>query len=111
MPKNDYAKKLRLREQMAVAVVQGWTAQLCMDCMVIVLNDPGVMGKDRFGKERLRHIGAAFNQVYREGKDAFSRKPNASHIRSQIDRELQKIAQEDFIPWGDRYDNWDDRGI
>lgn len=109
--KNAYAAELMLRKQMGVAVIQTWTAQLCLDCMTLVLNDPEIMGKDRFGRDRLRKIGDGFNALFSQAYDAFTTKPNASHVRAQLDRELEKIVKEDFLPWNERYDNWLDRGI
>lgn len=111
MRKNQYAKELQARKQMETALVQTWTAQLCLDIMTLVLNDPDIMGKDRFGRVRLRRVGAGFNRKFREACDALTMQDNASHIRAQIDHQLEKIAKSDFIPWAERYDLWNDRGI
>ena len=42
MGKNDYAKRLQARKQLESEITQRWTAQLCLDVITIVLNDPEV---------------------------------------------------------------------
>ncbi len=115
MAKNEYAKKLQAKReqerQMASEIIQRWTAQLCLDVMTIVLNDPQVMGRDVFGKERLSRIGASFTERYKECIVGLTADVKASYIREVIDRRLSQIWGEDFEKWPERYYMWDDKGI
>ena len=43
---NAYLAKREADRKLASEITQRWTAQLCLDVMTIVLNDPAVMGKD-----------------------------------------------------------------
>lgn len=115
MAKNEYARKLKEQReqerQAANEIVQRWTAQLCLDVMTIVLNDPEVMGKDVFGPQRLHKIGEAFNREYREWIIGLSPDVKASYVREKMDERLKRIWGEEFEGWEHRYYCWDDRGI
>ena len=111
MGKNDYVKRLQARKQLESEITQRWTAQLCLDVITIVLNDPEVMGKDTFGKERLHRIGEAFNRYYSECIVGLSPDAAASYVREQIDRLLVKIWGPEFESWEERYYLWEDKGI
>lgn len=111
MGKNDYAKRLQVRKQLESEIIQRWTAQLCLDVITIVLNDPEVMGKDTFGKERLQRIGKAFNRYYGECIIGLSPNVAASHVRAQVDQRLVQIWGPEFESWEERYYLWEDKGI
>ena len=111
MAKNDYAKRLQQRKQMESEIIQRWTAQLCLDVMTIVLNDPEVMGKDVFGATRLQKVGEAFNKMYQECIVGLSPDVTASHVREQIDRRLRLVWGDTFESWPERYYLWEDKGI
>lgn len=111
MGKNEYAKRLRERKAKEAKMVELWTAQLCLDVMALVLNDPEVMGRDVFGKDRLQKICAAFNELYSDAFTAMSSDPAASYVREKLDDRLEKIFGPDFERWEKRYYLWDDRGI
>ena len=88
MRKNEYARKLREKRerdrQLASEIIQRWTAQLCLDVMTLVLNDPDVMGRDVFGAERLQKIGEAFNRYYGECIVGLSPDVSASYVRAPV---------------------------
>ncbi len=111
MAKNDYAKRLQQRKQLESEIIQRWTAQLCLDVMTIVLNDPEVMGKDVFGAQRLRRVGDAFNKLYNECTVGLSPDVAASHVRELIDRRLRRVWGDTFESWEGRYYLWEDKGI
>lgn len=48
----EIAQEIRIASE----IVQRWTAQLCLDVMTLVLNDPEIMGKDVFGPQRLKKL-------------------------------------------------------
>ena len=41
--KSSYAQELQIKKQLGANIIADWTAQLCLDTMAIVLNDPEVM--------------------------------------------------------------------
>lgn len=109
--KNPYLAK---REQERLArdmIVAGWAQQEVFDALTLVLNDKEVMGKDVFGEERLMKLCVALNAKVNEIRPGLSHQASASHVRRQVDDELQKICKKTFVPWEERYIYWDDRGI
>ena len=112
MPKkNAYLARLEEKQRARDLVVMEWSQQMCYDALTLVLNDPAVMGKDVFGEQRLERLNRALSEKVNEILPGLSGKVNASHVRAQVDRELQKICKGHFVPWEERYENWDDRGI
>ena len=111
MPKNEYAKRIQTRKNLEREIIQRWTAQLCLDVMTIILNDPEVMGKDVFGKQRLRKIGNAFNDEYTMWAVGLSPDAKASYVRKKMDDRLKKIWGDEVEDWTERYFCWDDKGI
>ncbi len=112
MPKkNAYLARQEEKMTRLYELTLNWTAQLSLDCICMVLNDPEVMGKDVFGKERLHKVCVAFEKRFKEAHVGLTNKPEASHVRAMVDREMKRIGKEAFIPWEERYEDWDDRGI
>lgn len=115
MAKNEYARKLRERKEaeraLAAEIVKAWTAQLCLDVMTIVLNDPEVMGKDVFGTQRLKKVEQAFNEEFPKWVVGLTEDVKASYTREKMDERLVKIWGDEFQRWPQRYELWNDRGI
>lgn len=59
--KGSYAQELQMKKQLGANIIADWTAQLCLDTMAIVLNDPEVMGHNALGSKRLMRVCEAFN--------------------------------------------------
>ena len=110
-PNNAFLAKQAQKQQQRDRIVMSWSHQLCYDALTLVLNDPEVMGKDVFGRKRLNKLCVALNAKISEIMPGMSGAVNASHIRRQVDDELRKICGEDFEPWTERYEYWDDSGI
>lgn len=110
-PTNAFLAKQAEKQRARDMVVMEWSHQMCYDALTLVLNDKTVMGKDVFGKQRLNKICEALNAKIGEIMPGLSGKTNASYVRAQVDRELQKICGEDFAPWEERYPYFDDRGV
>lgn len=113
MPKpiNPYLAKKRQEQKTRDAIIMAWSHQMCYDALTLVLNDKEIMGKDVFGKQRLNKLCVALNAKIKEIMPGMSGANNSSYVRYQVDRELEKICGEDFAPWEERYEYWDDRGI
>lgn len=111
MSKNAYLERKKQLQVARDTVVMQWSHQMVYDALTLVLNDKDVMGKDVFGKDRLNRLCKALNTKISEIMPGMSNRVNASYVRAQVDRELQRICGEDFEPWEQRYPDWDDRGI
>lgn len=109
--KNAYLAKQAEKQKQRDMIVMSWSHQMCYDALTLVLNDPEVMGKDVFGRVRLNRLCKALNAKIGEIMPGMSGAVNSSYIRAQVDRELKRICGEDFAPWEERYEFWDDRGI
>lgn len=108
---NAFLAKQAEKQKQRDMIVMAWSHQMVYDALTLVLNDKEVMGKDVFGKKRLDKLSKALNEKITEMLPGMSGAVNASHIRRQVDDELRRICGEDFAPWAERYECWDDRGI
>lgn len=110
--KNPYLARQEEQRIIRDTQVLAWGCQLMLDAVTLVLNDPDYMGKDVFGGSRLNKLCPVINSVAREILQGMIRtNPGASYQRSVVDRRLEKITKENFVPWPERYEGWDDRGI
>lgn len=110
--KNAYLAKQAEKQMRRDMTVFAWAQQITYDALTLVLNDTEVMGRDVFGEKRLNKLREAANAKVNEILPGLSAKaPNASYVRAMTDRELEKICKDSFLPWEERYDDWDDRGI
>lgn len=107
--KNAYAAELTRKRALGYEIVSDWTAQLCLDTLAMVLNDPDVMGRDAFGAKRLMRICEAFNEKYAVTKLALRDHEDSDYIRAKIDQAQAKIFGPDYLHWQDRYPYWDER--
>lgn len=103
-----YAQQLTERRMARDRVVQMWTAQLVLDVMTGVLNDPAVLGGAALGAKRLTRVSAAFNARFPEYLLALTRDPEADYIRDKIDRQQERIFGPDYLHWEERYEHWSD---
>ncbi len=111
MKPNAYLAKKENDRKVRDMIVTGWAQQEVFDALTLVLNDKDVMGKDVFGEERLMKLCKALNDKVNEIRVGLSQMASASHVRRQVDDELQRICKKTFVPWEERYIYWDDRGI
>lgn len=111
MGKNDYAKRLNEARQRRETVIKLWMAQLCFDATSLALNDPEIMGKDVFGRKRLVKLDKGLNKWFSQIYPSLTGAEEASYIRAKVDERLKEIYGDDFVPWPERYENWDDSGI
>ena len=106
MSKNAYAQKLKDKQQARDYIVKQWTAQLCLDIMTDVLNDPAVMGKDTMGAIRLERIGKAFNERFPIFFTALAKDPESDYMRAKIDEQQKRIFGDKALAWAERYEYW-----
>lgn len=106
--KSVYLKNIQERQATGYEIVSDWTAQLALDTLAIILNDPKVMGRNTFGAKRLQKICEAFNERWPQHKIALSAHPEAEYMRSKIDQAQAAIFGPEYTHWQDRYAYWDE---
>lgn len=100
MKTSDY---LRKRRGLDLAYQQTFR-QYMVDMLMITLHDPEIMGKDTFGKERLKRVLAALDKNYHAYFDALRNQPETDYQRDRLDRALREILGNDLVPFEKRYD-------
>lgn len=100
---NPFLDKIK-REKLACIQAGMDTAwQEFWDLLCITLNDPDVMGKDTFGKERLLKLRKAIaerEEIYCNGMNSG---PEADYYQEKLDENLRRIFGDDLAPFKDRY--------
>lgn len=59
--------------------------------MCIVLNDPDIMGKDTFGKERLLRVVKAIGEYIDVYEKAWKKDDEADYYQNKLDAQLARI--------------------
>lgn len=85
------------------SIVETWTMQLTSDLFCIGLNE--CFG---IGEERLAKLCEWLTPQYIEYREALTKHPENDYLRDQIDRRLEKICKDKFLPWKQRYDGWEE---
>ncbi len=98
-----------MKKQLGANIIADWTAQLCLDTMAIVLNDPEVMGHSALGSKRLMRVCEAFNELFDKTRLALSKSNEAEYWRVKIDQAQERIFGPDYLHWQERYSYWDER--
>lgn len=101
--KSSYAQELQIKKQLGANIIADWTAQLCLDTMAIVLNDPEVMGHSALGSKRLMRVCEAFNELFDKTRLALSKSDEAEYWRVKIDQAQERIFGPDYLHWQERY--------
>ena len=105
MAKNEYLKRRDDMYQALLDVGMDTGFQKCWDLMQIILHDREVMGKDTFGKERIKKIFLAMKELERELGNAWlpTQEKDADVCQRDIDAMLKEIWGEDLCTFYDRY--------
>lgn len=106
--KNAYAAELQRKKALGFEIVSSWTAQLALDTIAMVLNDPEVMGSDTFGATRLQRICEGFNKLWPTCQKALEKSDEAEYYRVKIDQAQEHIFGPDYLRWHERYAYWDE---
>ena len=79
--------------------------QKCWDLIQIVLHDPKVMGKDTFGKERIKKLYWAMMETEKQLGRAWlpTLEKDADVCQRDLDFLLKEIWGEELYPFHDRY--------
>ena len=106
--KNAYAAELQRKKALGFEIVSSWTAQLALDTIAMVLNDPEVMGSDTFGATRLQRVCEGFNKLWPTSQKALEKSDEAEYYRVKIDQAQERIFGPKYLRWHERYEYWDE---
>lgn len=106
--RNAYAKELKARKELRTEIIQDWTAQLALDTIILVLNDPEYMGRDVFGAKRLEKVCEGFYARWPDHLLALTDHDESEYWRTKIDQAFARIFGPEYMHWQDRYPYWDE---
>jgi hypothetical protein len=94
MGKNGFLERQRVEKQAYFDAGLQMGRQQILDMMSIVLNDPEIMGKDTFGKERLMRVVKGIGEYIDVFQLAWERNDETDYYRSKMDAVLAQIYGE-----------------
>lgn len=100
---NAYLQMQEMRNQTMLEVGMDTGFQKCWDLMQCVLNDPKVMGKDTFGKERIHSLFVALHKYEHELGDAWMQSVESDVLQEHLDGLLKQIHGQNITPFMERY--------
>ena len=103
MAKNDLMKRMQEREQAALDVGEEMGIQKMWDYMQLALRDPDVVGKDVFGKERLKKLYKKMAEHAKYFHDCFTMHPEADVRQEEMDKLLGEVWGDELQPFNERY--------
>lgn len=104
MGKNGYLQKRKITTDMYREAEKQTCIQYMTDTLIIVLNDPDVMGKDVFGKKRITKVIKAWEEAYDRYHGALEKGDEQDVWQVKMDRILRSIMGEDLVPFKERYE-------
>lgn len=94
MGKNGFLERQRIELQAYFDAGLQMGRQQILDMMSIVLNDPDIMGKDTFGKDRLLKVVKGIGEYIDVFQKAWERDNETDYYRDKLDRWLARIYGE-----------------
>lgn len=105
MGKNGYLARQKATIDVYRQAEKQTYIQFMTDTLMLTLNDPEIMGKDVFGKERIQKLVAAWGETFDAFHGALENGAEADYFQEKMDRGLEKILGKDgFQPFDKRYD-------
>ena len=91
MRKNCFLERQRVANQTYFDAGLQMGRQQIIDMMCIVLNDPKIMGKDTFGKDRLLKVVNGIGKYIDVFQKAWERDDETDYYRVKLDEHLARI--------------------
>ena len=105
MGKNGFLERQQIERQAYFDAGLQMGRQQILDMMCVVLNDPDIMGKDTFGKERLIKVVKGIGEYIDVFQKAWERDDETDYYRTKMDERLAKIyGDEMHDTFGVRYE-------
>lgn len=91
MGKNGFLERQRIERQSYFDAGLHMGRQQILDCVSIVLNDPDIMGKDTFGRDRLLKVVKGIGEYIDVYEKAWQKDDEADYYQTKLDAELARI--------------------
>ena len=105
MAKNGLLDKMKRERQAYFDAGLQMGRQQILDMMCIVLNDPDIMGKDTFGRDRLLKVVKGVGDYIDVFQKAWERDDETDYYRDKLDGWLARIYGEEMLDtFGKRYE-------
>lgn len=105
MGKNGYLERQKLTVDTYRQAEKDTYIQYMIDMFMVTLNDPDVMGKDVFGKDRIVRVVHAVEENFSRFELALTKADEADYYQERLDERLAKILGRDaLVPFPKRYD-------
>lgn len=114
--KNAFLQKMQYEKDMAALTTSKrfgqWMVQAGTDALVLTLGYDDVMKGRNWGEQRIREFGAAWATNLTLVMQGMGMRPDADAIRAEVDKLVRgKTSEERFVPWENRYQDWQDRSV
>ena len=96
MAKSGFLERQKIERQVCMDIGAVFGRQQIIDMISLVLNDPQIMGKDVFGKERLTKIISGIDDYLDKYYLAWRKHDEADYYRVKLDEALKKIYGEEM---------------
>ena len=103
MGKNGYLERKQAAIDDAMLKQKYTTGQYMVDTLMVTLNDPDVMGKDTFGKERIKKVVKAWMENYDTYHESMEKSQEADVWQERLDKKLGAILGDELVPFAKRY--------
>ena len=105
MAQSDFLRRQQVARQAYFDAGLQMGRQQILDMMCIVLNDPDIMGKDTFGKDRLLKVVKGVGEYIDVFQKAWEKDDETDYYRAKLDAHLAKIYGEGMHDtFGKRYE-------
>lgn len=91
MAKNEYLAKQRAMQQAFFKAGLQSGRQQIIDMMSLVLNDPSIMGKDTFGKDRLTKVVKGIGEYIDKFQPAWEKSDDTDYYQKKLDDSLAAV--------------------
>lgn len=104
MPKrvNPMLARIEARHQLDIARQRSFTLQQCCDMMLIAANAAFGFGPDRLSKLQETYEAVFLEYAEMAVSDGVD-DPEIVYTRAKVDRKLEQILGDRFVPWEVRY--------
>ena len=96
MGKNGYLEKQKALQRACFDAGLQCGRQQILDMMSLVLNDPDIMGKDTFGKERLLKVVKGIGEYIDTYQVAWEKDAETDYYRAKLDEALARVYGKDL---------------
>ena len=105
MSKNGYLERQKRTVDAYRQAEKDTYIQYMIDMFMVTLNDPDVMGKDVFGKDRIVRVVHAVEKNFSRFELALTKADEADYYQEKLDQRLAKIlGREALVPFPKRYE-------